>query len=303
MHANVPLESIENSEDADNAHLRAQGHQAALERRFSPLAALGLGFRYVSAIIVCRLVQRVEFQLQAADTREAYSITNSWVGYLSNLGQNLRYDGPRSVVFGLLVATIVQWIITLGLSEVASAFPSAGNGIPFSPFFSVVSPSRDFPVRATILSVGFCCVYGLLYLASTTAFNSIVTGAVLYLLTASFPKTQNITYAIPQGIIATRGRSVALPSSSPSSPRSSDILRLGPYIGYACNILSPLLVIVFGVCICFPPQLPVTVGNMNYTAVILAGLWVMILGFWYARRGRFEGPRIDWKGLGVEGCE
>lgn len=132
MHANVPLESIENSEDADNAHLRAQGHQAALERRFSPLAALGLGFRYVSAIIVCRLVQRVEFQLQAADTREAYSITNSWVGYLSNLGQNLRYDGPRSVVFGLLVATIVQWIITLGLSEVASAFPSAGVGIPVS---------------------------------------------------------------------------------------------------------------------------------------------------------------------------
>ena len=42
---------------------------------------------------------------------------------------------------------------------------------------------------------------------------------------------------------------------------------------------------------------------MNYTAVILAGLWVMILGFWVGRKTRFEGPRIDWKGLGVEGCE
>ena len=30
------------------------------------------------------------------------------------------------MVFGLLVATAVQWTITLGLSEVASAFPSAG---------------------------------------------------------------------------------------------------------------------------------------------------------------------------------
>lgn len=47
MHVDVPLESLENSEDADNAHLRAQGHQAALERRFSPLAVIGLGFRYV----------------------------------------------------------------------------------------------------------------------------------------------------------------------------------------------------------------------------------------------------------------
>lgn len=54
------------------------------------------------------------------------SITNSWVGYLSNFGQNLIYGGPQSVVFGLLVATAVQWTVTLGLSEVASAFPSAG---------------------------------------------------------------------------------------------------------------------------------------------------------------------------------
>lgn len=54
------------------------------------------------------------------------SITNSWVGYLSCFGQNLVYGGPQSVVFGLLVATAVQWTITLGLSEIASAFPSSG---------------------------------------------------------------------------------------------------------------------------------------------------------------------------------
>lgn len=30
----------------DSANLRAQGHEAALQRSFSPLAALGLGFRY-----------------------------------------------------------------------------------------------------------------------------------------------------------------------------------------------------------------------------------------------------------------
>ena len=31
--------------DLDSAVLRAQGHEAALKRSFSPLAALGLGFR------------------------------------------------------------------------------------------------------------------------------------------------------------------------------------------------------------------------------------------------------------------
>ncbi|MCJ1279557.1 hypothetical protein MMC21_007381 [Puttea exsequens] len=547
----VVLESLTEGEDADNAQLKAQGHEAALERRFSPLAALGLGF----------------------------SITNSWVGYLSNFGQNMIYGGPQSVVFGLLVATIVQWIITLGLSEVASAFPSAGgqyhftyivaptphkkfaaftvgwmtllgwwvitcsgvslcaisvsgmiqfwhpsyeaerwqtyliylatilltgtvpvsgdpaplflspksvpkitqatlflsvsgflvifcmllglkkrtqpgsfitqkglgtsgwgdgmawmlgignalyayggtdgaihiaeeiprpsknipkaiakvperlptlaigspqnlqrrlrepflgklerletnltmligfstafpmslalmfgirdinavldsslpsaeifyqitgskgivtfmmswvilvyyfsltsqwvtagrmtwafardHGIPFSTFFSLVSPSRDFPVRATVLSIAFCALYGLLYLASTTAFNSIVTGAVLYL---------SITYAVPQGIIATRGRATALPRRA---------FNLGP-AGYICNVLAPLLVTVLGTFICFPPQRPVSVANMNYTPVILVGLFAVILGFWGTVGRRFEGPRIDWEGLRVEGCK
>ncbi|KAL8702394.1 MAG: hypothetical protein Q9201_004439 [Fulgogasparrea decipioides] len=99
------LETVGDSYDLDNANLRAQGHEAALQRSFSPLAALGLGF----------------------------SITNSWNGYLSNFGQNLIYGGPQVVVFGLLVATAVQWTITLGLSEVASAFPSAGVSLTIAP--------------------------------------------------------------------------------------------------------------------------------------------------------------------------
>ena len=35
--------------DLDSAVLRAQGHEAALKRTFSPLAALGLGFRQVDS--------------------------------------------------------------------------------------------------------------------------------------------------------------------------------------------------------------------------------------------------------------
>ncbi|KAL2052038.1 hypothetical protein ABVK25_007730 [Lepraria finkii] len=504
----LALESLTDSSDLDNANLRAQGHEAALQRSFSPLAAIGLGF----------------------------SITNSWVGYLSNFGQNLIYGGPQSVVFGLLVATAVQWTVTLGLSEVASAFPSAGGqyhftyilaptkhkkfaafvvgwmtllgwwvitcsgvslcavsvagminfwhpsweaarwqiyliylvtmfitasplflsprsvpkitqatlflsvsgfvlvfilllalkqqtqpasfitesglgtsgwsdgtawmigignalyayggtdgaihiaeeiprpgkniplamnltmcigfltafpmtlalmfgmtdidavlnsklasaeifyqitgsrgivtfmqcwvivvyfmsltsqwvtagrmtwafardrGIPFSEFFSHVSTSRDFPVRATILSICFCCIYGLLYLASTTAFNSIVTSAVLYL---------SITYAVPQGIIVTRGRATSLPT------RTFDLGNLG----YICNVLSPLLVAVIGTFICFPPEIPVTTSNMNYTPVIVFGLFAVIMGLWWARGEKFMGPRIDWELLNLTACK
>lgn len=494
--------------DLDGEQLRAQGHEVALQRSFSPLAAIGLGF----------------------------SITNSWVGYLSNFGQNLIYGGPQSVILGLLVATVIQWIVTLGLSEVASAFPSAGGqyhftfilaptkhkrfaafvvgwmtlmgwwvitcsgvslcavsvagminfwhdefeaaswqiyliylatifltagplflrpnsvpkitqatlffsisgflivfcmllglkkhtqpasfitqpglgtsgwntgtawmmgvgnalyayggtdgaihiaeeiprpgkniplamnltmligfltalpmslalmfgmtdidavlssklanaqifyqitgskaivtfmmswiilvyfmsltsqwvtagrmtwafardrGVPYSEFFSTVSPSRGFPVRATILSICFCCLYGLLYLASSTAFNSIVTSAVLYL---------SITYAVPQGIIATRGRKTVLPARAFNLGRA----------GYICNYLAPLLVAVIGTFICFPPERPVTTANMNYTPVILVGLFIIIMCFWYTRGKQFKGPKVDWERLDITACK
>lgn len=45
----LALESLGDPHDLDNANLRAQGHEVALQRSFSPLAALGLGFRCASA--------------------------------------------------------------------------------------------------------------------------------------------------------------------------------------------------------------------------------------------------------------
>ena len=147
--------------------------------------------------------------------------------------------------------------------------------MPYSSFFSHVSERHKFPVRTTLLALIFCSVYGLLYLISTTAFNSIITSAVLYL---------NITYAVPQGLTAIRGRKNVLPSHP---------FDLG-CIGYACNFLSPLLVTVVGVLICFPPELPVTHSNINYTPVVLVALSLVILAFWFTMGHKFEGPKIDW---------
>lgn len=105
--------------------------------------------------------------------------------------------------------------------------------------------------------------------------------------------TQSITYAVPQGIIATRGRATCLPA------RAFDL----GWVGYMCNILSPLLVAVIGTFICFPPELPVTTTNMNYTPVILFGLFMVILFLWYTRGKKFVGPRIDWELLNLTACK
>lgn len=154
------------------------------------------------------------------------------------------------------------------------------NGVPFASYFSHVDSKLGFPVRTTIASFVFVCVYGLLYFASTTAFNSIVTCAVLFL---------NITYAVPQGIVLFGGREKNLPKR---------YLRLG-WLGYFCNAFSILWIVVLGVCVCMPPNLPVAVGNMNYTSPIMVGLFIIIMLMWYVIGKRFEGPKVDWELLGI----
>lgn len=98
-------------------------------------------------------------------------------------------------------------------------------------------------MRALLLSAAFCAIYGLLYIASTQAFNSIINTAVLML---------NITYTVPQGILLTCGRH-KLPSRYYS---------LGKW-GYAINLFSVLWLILSGIFFCFPTSNPPTIGNMN----------------------------------------
>lgn len=98
-------------------------------------------------------------------------------------------------------------------------------------------------MRTTLLSVAFCVIYGLLYIASTQAFNSIVNTTVLML---------NITFVVPQGIVLTRGRGCI-----PKRP-----FNLGT-IGYAVNAFSVLWMVVSGVLLCFPNKLPTSLDSMN----------------------------------------
>lgn len=44
-----------------------------------------------------------------------------------------------------------------------------------------------------------------------------------------------------------------------------------------------------------PPSLPVAIGTMNYSSVVMVGLFSIILGLWFFDgRKNFKGPRIDW---------
>ncbi|PYH87691.1 choline transporter, partial [Aspergillus ellipticus CBS 707.79] len=148
---------------------------------------------------------------------------------------------------------------------------------PSARYFAQVDDKLKFPVRTTVATFIFVALYGLLYLASSSAFGMITNCAVLFL---------NITYVVPQGIILIAGRSVALPRR---------YLNLG-WLGYFCNGFVVLWIVVLGVFVCLPLSLPVAAESMNYTSVVLVGLFAIVIALWYGLGKRaFRGPQIDWE--------
>lgn len=172
-----------------------------------------------------------------------------------------------------LTACMPPQFITAG--RVTWAF-ARDKGTPFHKFFSHIDPKLQFPARSTLLALVFISLYGLIYMASTTAFNSVITSAVLFL---------NITLVAPQTVLVLRGRNKMLPERP---------LKLG-YVGYFCNIFSTLWVIILVVLVCMPPAVPVTVASMNWSPPILVGLFCLIIVGWFTFGKKFEGPKIDWE--------
>ena len=194
-----------------------------------------------------------------------------------------RYGAPRLELHfsppGCYSSTSAPASLTTG--RLIWAF-ARDHGLPFSNTFSKVHTGLEVPVNATIFTGVFCMLYGLIYIGSTTAFNSFIATSILFL---------NATYALPQGVALFRGRKNALPT------RHFD---LGGVFGAFCNGFSVLWVALFTIIFCFPVFRPVTVETLNYVSVIIAGVCVFVgLLWWCDKRKTFTGPGV----VGLEALE
>ncbi|KAH7111648.1 amino acid permease-domain-containing protein [Dactylonectria estremocensis] len=163
------------------------------------------------------------------------------------------------------------WICFIYYGALVSCFVTSGRlvwafsrdgGLPYSHVFAKIHPTLLAPVNATLASWLVMVVFGLLYIASTTAYNSIVGLAIL---------ATNLTCAIPQTIVLIRGRRV-LPKR---------YLNLGAIGGTFCNVFSTLYAALYTVLFCFPLML--LVGALAFVTI----LW------WTGKRHTFHGPSIQ----------
>ncbi|PWY80900.1 amino acid transporter [Aspergillus sclerotioniger CBS 115572] len=139
------------------------------------------------------------------------------------------------------------------------------KGLPCPSFLARIHPTLDIPLNAHSTSCFIVGLLGLLYLGSSTAFNSMVTACIVLLYTS---------YVVPVVCLLWRGR-----ENIPHGP-----FWLGK-IGLVCNVVVLLWTVFCLVIYSFPSVYPVTASNMNYVSAVY-GVVAVIIGLDWMLRGR-----------------
>ncbi|RAH57479.1 amino acid transporter [Aspergillus piperis CBS 112811] len=152
---------------------------------------------------------------------------------------------------------------------------SRDNCYPLSTWLAEVHPKHKMPMNAACLTAIFATLYGLIFLRSSTAFASMVSANIVFMMTS---------YVIPQGIAVWRGRSSVLPIRH---------FNLGIW-GSFVNITSCVWVCFLDIVACFPIIRPVTAANMNWVSVVIFITTAYMVLAWYLwQRHVFRGPRLN----------
>ncbi|GIJ87763.1 hypothetical protein Asppvi_006676 [Aspergillus pseudoviridinutans] len=206
-----------------------------------------------------------------------------------DLGEIIRSELPILTLYHQatgskdVAAIFTVWLIFNYFGGVLAGLATSGrmawafardNGLPFSRTLAAVHARFQTPVASTVACAVLMALYGLIYIASSTAYSSIISMSILSI---------SVTYVLPQGILLFRGREKVLVD------RYFDLGRYGAFV----NAFSCLWVGLYTVIFCFPTIMQSTPSNMNYLAPVVVAIVVLILAMWYGgKKKAFFGPSV-----------
>ncbi|KAF2010903.1 amino acid transporter [Aaosphaeria arxii CBS 175.79] len=226
--------------------------------RIVPIAILGtVGIGFVTAWLfgIAMLFSIQDFDL--------ISSTPTGVPILELFDQSLHNKAGAIVLLSLITVTGCGCLIASHTWQARLCWSFArDNGLPYSRFLATVHPKAHVPINAHIVSSIIVAVLGCLYLASYSAFNSMVTACIVLLY---------LSYSIPVLCLWLYGRSK---------------LRRGPFwlgrLGWVCNSVLFGWFLFALVMYSFPPIYPVSADNMNYVSVVYFVVSAIVIAWWYA---------------------
>ncbi|KAF2183460.1 amino acid transporter [Zopfia rhizophila CBS 207.26] len=171
-----------------------------------------------------------------------------------------------------LIIFLAAFNIFASVSRLVWVF-ARDKGLPFSEFFSYVHPNLKLPTNALFLNGSIVILLSLIYIASATAFNALISLQALAL---------HISYFFPILFILLRKIRHQHPSYGP--------FKLGRW-GIPLNLFGIGYLVFVILWMPFPQLLPVTRDNMNYAGPILGGVVLLALADWWGSgRWRFRMP-------------
>lgn len=145
------------------------------------------------------------------------------------------------------------------------------SGLLASELFATVHPS-GIPLYGLYLSFAMTIVLDCIFLVSSTAFNAISAASVVAL---------SISYSPPLAINCGRGR-IDLPKNG---------IVLPSYIAWPISVIGLCYAAVTSYSFLFPPKLPVSVHNMNYTVTALSLVLAISYITWVVHgHEKYRGP-------------
>ncbi|KAM3414001.1 hypothetical protein BST61_g10665 [Cercospora zeina] len=150
------------------------------------------------------------------------------------------------------------------------------RAFPFSPYFAHLDTRSGLAVRKCVLLTVLQFLIGLVYIGNTTAFNAVLSMAVLGMY---------LSYVLSIAFMLVYGRRTGSAAAHPIGYFS--LGRWGPTV----NIIALLWGSVAMLFSMFPSVQPVNAQNMNCASLVL-GRWTLLGGIYYFlfQRQTFQGP-------------
>ncbi|KAI5460902.1 amino acid permease-domain-containing protein [Mariannaea sp. PMI_226] len=204
----------------------------------------------------------------ALDTPTGFPIIQIFYNITGSLAAATALTSAITVMASLSTVPLIT-----SAARVMWAFARDG-GLPFSRHLAKVDSRRQIPSMSISIVTFLLILLGLINIGSTTAFNAILSLAVVSL---------QISYLLP--IVLLIWRRVCRP----------DTLSWGPWrlgrAGIFFNILAVIYLTYTCIFLLFPPFQPITAANMNYAPVVLGAALIFGCVYWPLRVSkRYIGP-------------
>ncbi|OKL63669.1 hypothetical protein UA08_00928 [Talaromyces atroroseus] len=199
----------------------------------------------------------------------ALSTTNTGLPLAELFNQATQSVGGAFGLTFILFVALGPCVVSsqLSTSRVLWAFARDG-AMPFSDVWSRVSKRFGIPFNAQLLVAAANAALGCIYLGSSTAFNSMLSSSVTI---------NNVAYLIPISTNMIMGR----------RGMHKGVFHMGRW-GWIVNSVTVAWLIFAIVFFSFPYDMPVTVENMNYTCVVVGGLPILILIWWFVGSKQYK---------------